>query len=359
MTEPEIRVSMPQAPLLSRIRTRLFPPRLRRCIFFYLPDGMAHAPEIASRCVQSWRSNNPRWNLEFLEDADLQRVLKIKTDTPAWSALDARGKGDVVRIAALDRLGGVWVDPTCYCSRSLDDWIDKACKKGFFAFSRKMEGKRAPCDWFVASFPGAPLWRSFQGQTSTFLPPRKPSFRADGFRDPREIPVTAPQAFGEFIASTPEANALWRKTVEVDADPCLSLQQIGYASRDTQGFQEKLTLGDPPVWKLTDDAKLEGNAEGTVLHELLKRELTTCAPGGSGKPLPSSLTNGGRRKLRQIVLIGSVRSGTNVLRRLMCTSGSVADCGEVFHPHLHGDSNFYVWLSRQGAVHPFQYRDLW
>ena len=76
-------------------------------------------------------------------------------------ALPARS--DLLRLALLERHGGVWADATLWCARPLDAWIDDAtAPTGFFAYTQPTRDRPAD-NWFLAAAPGSRIisrWRS-------------------------------------------------------------------------------------------------------------------------------------------------------------------------------------------------------
>ena len=57
---------------------------------------------------------------------------------------------DIVRVLLLKIYGGLWVDATTFCNKSLDDWLPNYINEGFFAFNKP--GKdRLLSSWFIYS----------------------------------------------------------------------------------------------------------------------------------------------------------------------------------------------------------------
>ena len=50
-------------------------------------------------------------------------------------------------------------------------------------------------------------------------------------------------------------------------------------------------------------------------------------------------------KLPIIALVSQQRSGTNVFRHMLRSSGDLHDLGDIFHGHVHNESNFWGFLA--------------
>lgn len=132
-------------------------PTFTKTIWIYWHQGEASAPELVKRCIASWRTRNPGWQVNVLDAAsvrnycDLGEVIDLgRKDIPVQMV------ADLVRLHLLNRHGGVWADATLYCATPLDEWIQQAARSGFFAFARPGRDRMLSV-WFLASTPGNPL----------------------------------------------------------------------------------------------------------------------------------------------------------------------------------------------------------
>ena len=136
-----------------------FPPRL---VWTFWHEGLASAPPLVRACIDSWRRANPGWEVRVLDSSSL-------ADHPDFAgALDVtRPDLDITKISNLLRLyllsvfGGVWVDATVYCTRSLDEWLGPYARTGFFAFKDPGPDRRIS-SWFLAAEPAHPLVREWR-----------------------------------------------------------------------------------------------------------------------------------------------------------------------------------------------------
>lgn len=137
-----------------------------RLIWMYWDQGEAQAPDLVKFCIASWRQQNPDWAVHVLsaESAEVRDVFARLPET----MLTAH-RADVLRLALLDKHGGVWADASTFCATSLDQWLLKCLEvQGFFAFKFKPGMDRLLANWFLASIPGHDLTRSWLQNTLSY-----------------------------------------------------------------------------------------------------------------------------------------------------------------------------------------------
>lgn len=109
-------------------------------------QGFANAPELVKRCLQSWMHYNPDWNIICLDTSNLH----LYVDYPYNGLISLNHYSDVIRALLLFKYGGLWVDATTFCNRSLNDWLPQYIEEGFFAFE-KPGLDRLLSSWFLYS----------------------------------------------------------------------------------------------------------------------------------------------------------------------------------------------------------------
>lgn len=144
-------------------------PTLSRKIWLLWLQGEAQAPDMIRTCINSWRTRNPGWDVEVIDEARLAGLIDLP-DFPAHVA--PNHKANVIRLRLLARYGGVWVDATTACQRPLDEWIDTAAQTGFFAFSRP-QPIRTVANWFIAAAPGQPLLEAWRMWSEAYILSRR------------------------------------------------------------------------------------------------------------------------------------------------------------------------------------------
>jgi len=153
---------------------------LPRKIWFCWFQGLDSAPELVRLCHASWVRHNPGWQVIVIDSTNAGQFVDRSC---GWDLenLPMEKRANLLRLALLEKHGGVWADATCYCTRPLDTWIHNCMDTGFFAF-REEGGKRILANWFMAAQPGNELVRSFREVHTRYwtdLP----------FRDPRRFHV--------------------------------------------------------------------------------------------------------------------------------------------------------------------------
>ena len=135
-------------------------------------------------CINSWIRRNPGWQVVLLDAKSCFQYLR-EVDLPdTWHRLRLDAAADAVRLALLSKLGGVYVDVSVVCNRSLDQWLLPRMEgKALAAFVFKQFGRKGSENhgdylenWFLACPPGSELvsgWqraflRFWQGRVSAF-----------------------------------------------------------------------------------------------------------------------------------------------------------------------------------------------
>lgn len=134
---------------------------LPRTVWMYWEQGVDKAPDVVRHCLDSWREKNPGWKVVMLDQESVAEFADLSVIIgPDHHRLPVQNRSDILRLNLLARHGGVWADATCLCHRSLDSWIHKCMRSGFFAF-RDPGRDRLIASWFMAACTGNHLIRSF------------------------------------------------------------------------------------------------------------------------------------------------------------------------------------------------------
>ncbi len=171
-------------------------------------QGWDAAPEIVAACRRTWEALNPDWSFQPLTrktlctmlDDRTMRFVRERPDVPP----DALS--DVVRIALLERFGGVWVDSTTYCLQPLDSWLGDVATTGFFAFDKPGQD-RMVSSWFLAATPANPIVKRWAERTRAYWDGRAERDRYFWFH----------RLFGNGYAADAEWRAGWDAVPKVPA----------------------------------------------------------------------------------------------------------------------------------------------
>ena len=130
-------------------------------IFLYWHQGWDNAPNLVQRCAESWirHHRNTEWEVHLLHRGNIESWLS-PGDPEDWASLlrfekrMANGENvgglnnfaNLLRLALLDRHGGIWTDATTLCFKPLDEWLPDACSIGM---PRSLAQSRRTETWFI------------------------------------------------------------------------------------------------------------------------------------------------------------------------------------------------------------------
>jgi tetratricopeptide (TPR) repeat protein len=132
-------------------------------VFIYWAQGFDNAPPLVRRCLAELRANNPGADIHELTDANLLYYIDVPADLAAATAGDKTHFSDLIRLALLEKFGGVWVDATCFVSEPLAPRMAEVLEKGsVFAFDYT---GASISSWFLASRPDSYLMHMWRAAT--------------------------------------------------------------------------------------------------------------------------------------------------------------------------------------------------
>lgn len=228
---------------------------LPRRIWIYWLQGEHAAPELVQRCIASWRRLNPGWDVVVLDQQSYRRYADPGIAEEDFNQLGIPMRSDLLRLALLERYGGVWVDATVLCVRPLDHFIHAyVAGSGWFAYARS-RGERLVSSWFLAALPQHPVVRRWRRRLCDALalyasPVRHPARSRLVHKLLRELlrlhprltrlwlrPAVARQAgrypyfllhysFADLLAVDAEVRELWRLTPQINNRGCKFLSRM-------------------------------------------------------------------------------------------------------------------------------------
>lgn len=273
------------------------PAPVPRKVWTYWRQGLAGAPLVIRKCVESWVRRNPGWEVVVLDAGNISEHAGRILPEQIAANLSPIHFCDVLRLAVLSRHGGVWADATVFCVSPLDEWIDDCVGAGFFAF-RNPGRDRMLASWFVASSAGCHLTRELYHRfrsywiDSDFRPLQPAQKRLVLFLSKvfNRSTITTRCWFHPWVRSRLKLypyyvfHYLFERVVGTDADcadiwnrcPVRSadaphfLDQAGLLSAVTPDLKERAALLNAPVFKLTWKYDEHRYGPGTLLYELLE-----------------------------------------------------------------------------------------
>ena len=120
-------------------------------IFILWFQGFNNAPDIVKKCLKSWLYYNSDWNINIIDDSNLKNYIKLEEYIDVTNKqINKTALSDFIRCVLLKKYGGLWVDATTFCNKSLNDWLPNYINEGFFAFD-KPAPDRLISSWFLYS----------------------------------------------------------------------------------------------------------------------------------------------------------------------------------------------------------------
>ena len=139
-------------------KTSLIPP----IIYTYWHEKTL--PTIVTKCIQSWKRFHPNYTIHVLHPDNVSKFIDIDIFNIPVSAHALRS--DFIRLALLEKTGGIWLDASVYLNQSLD-WVHSYQKKESsecvaFKINKHTlllqnvdEGNYNIESWFLASIPNS------------------------------------------------------------------------------------------------------------------------------------------------------------------------------------------------------------
>lgn len=141
-----------------------------RRLFMYWADGFEAAPRIVQLCVESWKRQNPDFDVVLLDDTNLREWLdpEVYLRADSLAKLTIQKYSNLVRAGLLSEHGGLWADATLFCARPVDDWLDLN-RTAFLALSTNKGSNRFLRNYFLASRPNHFFVSQWLEQYARFL----------------------------------------------------------------------------------------------------------------------------------------------------------------------------------------------
>jgi hypothetical protein len=263
---------------------------LPKIIWFLWLQGLAGAPLVVRKCYHSWVKHNPDWQIIFLDKDHITDHIDLRQDDKTQQAFS-----DILRINLLAKYGGVWVDATCYCNQSLDQWLPGYMGIGFFAFDRPGPDRKIS-SWFIAAKTDNYLIRSYKDRVNAYWNenPRLTFFESSKwFFLKKYLQRMGPQIwfshivlkvlrvypyfwfhylFENIYLKDSEFRQAWDGAAKFSADIPHRLQTIGLFSQLTEEVKLEIDQIAAPVYKLTWKYEAPAHAKGSVIDHLLTDE---------------------------------------------------------------------------------------
>jgi hypothetical protein len=234
---------------------------MRKTIWTCWFQGRETAPHLVKKCLRSWERNNAGWEFRCLDATSIERYIALGQHIDlSRQSLTAASLSDILRILLLREFGGVWVDATLYCNRSLDEWLPGVMAEGFFAFAAPAPD-RPLSSWFLSAASDNYLISSWCRRTMEYWSNRTDSNDYFWFH----------RLFRDMCESDRVAMEEWTRVPKVSADGPHALQFRGLTHHSEPSVIESIDWATP-VFKLTHRLPQKGWEAGSLLEYLLGRD---------------------------------------------------------------------------------------
>lgn len=212
---------------------------MRKVIWTCWFQGQTNAPELARKCLLSWKDKNPGWDFRCLDARTALRYAPFLANFDLNSrTVTAASLSDILRISLLHEFGGVWADATVFCNRPIDDWLPPLFGEGFFAFDRPTPD-RMLSSWFLAAEPGCPAIAEWARAVYDYWSARETADDYFWFH----------RLFQGVCESNLRVARLWERVPKISADGPHHIQGLGMLSDAAQ--TEAAVDWSTPCFKLT------------------------------------------------------------------------------------------------------------
>ena len=124
-------------------------------------QGEADMPFVVRNCYSSWKKQNSAYEVTLLTENNISDFIDVDGRILNNPVITKQALSDIIRVLLLEKVGGVWVDATCFCTKPLDDWLPSAMTFDFYAF-QKPGVDRLISSWFLASVPKGALISAYK-----------------------------------------------------------------------------------------------------------------------------------------------------------------------------------------------------
>lgn len=219
------------------------PKSLPRLIWMFWDKPVETAPPFVRYSIETWKTKNPTWEVRILDNNSLTDYLDT---TFVDDKKKIQGRSDAIRLALLEKFGGVWIDASCSCVAPLDGWLPVMMQSGFFAFPDTYPG-RVVQSWFLAATPGNYLVRKWSKLATRYY---------NGVGKPGHY-FWVMYLFEYIVRTDRKAAKIWDRTPKVSAKGASILKRIITQKHLVELIPADIDLSAVPVLKISTSTKSE------------------------------------------------------------------------------------------------------
>jgi hypothetical protein len=262
---------------------------LPKIIWFMWLQGLDKAPLVVHKCYDSWVKHNPGWQVIFLDAGNIADHIDLKQGD-----ITKQAYSDVLRVNLLAKYGGIWADATCYCNKSLDEWLPAYMGAGFFAFNRPGPD-RMISSWFFAADQNNYMINAYKDRVNAYWNenPQLSFFESSKwFFLNKRLQRRGPQVwFSRFVLKMLKVypyfwfhylfeniylkdsrfREIWDNTAKISADIPHRLQFVGLFTPVNDEIKTEIDHATAPVYKLTWKYEASEYKKDSVIDYLLSK----------------------------------------------------------------------------------------
>jgi len=283
-------------------------------------QGLSEAPFPVQQCVDSWKRENPTWEVVLLNNENLDDYVTLDLPEDKFSRLSLPKQSNLIRLQVLLKYGGVWADATTFCMKPLDDWLDECTTSGFFAFCNPGRD-RVMANWFLAAEEGGPIILKMRDAYVSFF--LENNFKKRGrvrrkiFKYLRQVLNRSEKSarfwlspfvtkvlkvfpyfifhylFERLISSDIECQEIWNNTKKISAKPLFRFLRAESISHFSEDIKIEIDERHTPMYKLSWKVDYSSYDSSSALYYLLEKGSSNVMPAMSeiDPSRPSSISS--------------------------------------------------------------------
>lgn len=213
---------------------------MNKTIYMLWLQGFEKAPDIVKQSVRSWKHYNPDWTVILLDNSNLYQYANLSEHmNMSEKKVSPQALSDIVRLCLLKTYGGLWVDATTFCNRSLDEWLPNYIQDGFFGF-HKPAPDRLISSWFLyAAKDNYIIHKWWDSLVEYYLHRKSP-----------HTYYWVHELFGKCYRSDPQFKVIWDKVPKISANGPHTLMDRMFFPISPKN-KEHIDTKASPLYKLT------------------------------------------------------------------------------------------------------------
>ena len=207
-------------------------------LFITWLQGFENAPYLVNECLASWKCLNPSWKVHEIDNCNLKEWLPDLEEIEVFRA----SYSDIIRINLLNKYGGLWVDATTFCNKSLDLWLDKYVQYGFFCFSNPGPD-RLISSWFIYADLDNYIIKQWLNKVTLFWSIKDRTYEYFWFH----------YIFGELYLEDEKVNEIWNNIPYLEANGNNGphyIQEVNILGLLTNEIKDCIDSKNIPLFKL-------------------------------------------------------------------------------------------------------------